>query len=140
MDSPRPGRTEGPPAGRPDKAVRLRLITALLVMTMALIWAFIAVRFYTSPQPGGVPPWLWGVLAAVSMVNSALHLLAAWFVQQRNRWGHVFAVVLVSVNLVFTFNPQMGLSDFIVLGLYVVTLTMLVWTGPTKAADQSSGA
>jgi len=136
MKSPRPG-SSGAPSGKPDKAVRLRLIAALLVLTMALIWAVIGIWFYASPQPGGVPPWLWGVLAAISVANSGLHVLAAWFVHQRNRWGHVFAVMLVSVNLVFTITPQMGLSDFLVLALYLATLVMLVLTGPTKTADQT---
>ncbi len=123
------------PAAAVSAAARRRLITALMVATLGLIWLVIAVRFYVVPQPGTIPAHVWGILAAVSALNAAAHGFAAWFVHRRLRWGHVFAIMLVSANLVFTFTDQMGLADWIMLGLNVVALALLIWTGPTKPAS-----
>lgn len=129
---PRPSATS--PSQSAKKLARGRLVTALMMVTLSVIWVIIAARFYFEPPLGGVQPYLWGILGAVSLVNAFAHGLGAWFVQRGSRWGHTFAVMLVSANLVFTFTDQMGTSDWIMLGFNAVTLGMLIWTGPRKPA------
>lgn len=116
-------------------AARRRLIAALLVATLSLIWLVIAVRFYVVPASGSIPAYVWGILAAVSALNAVAHGFAAWQVQRETRWGHVFAIMLVSVNLVFTITNQMGMADWIMFGLNAVTLVMLILTGPTRRPE-----
>ena len=116
-------------------AARRRLVAALLVATLSLIWLVIAVRFYVVPAPGSIPAYVWGILAAVSALNAVGHGFAAWKVHRESRWGHVFAIMLVSVNLVFTITNQMGLADWIMFGLNVVALVLLIWTGPTRRPE-----
>jgi hypothetical protein len=102
----------------------------LLTLQVAL-WAILGVRMFVLP-PVGMATSLASLVGLAYLVDALAYGLGARWVAVQRRWGHIVAIVVVAINLLLGFTPQMSWLEWALLGVNVATLGLLVATVPRR--------
>lgn len=116
-------------ARRGADRVQLRLVAALVLDVLAVLWLLIAIRLYFNP-PAGVDALTAALLAVPAAVNGFGYGLCSWWVSRRLRWGYVVALALVALNLVLGVTAGMSWMDWAALGGNLIALALLIVSRP----------
>ncbi len=101
----------------------------LVLGLLATAWAFIGLRLYFAP-PASLSTTIASLIGLIGLADAIAYGLAARWVAVQKRWGHLVAVALVVVNLLFGFTAGMSWLEWSVLGVNLVALGLLLATVP----------
>lgn len=106
-------------------AARVSIVRTLFFLYAALWLAFAAATLLRL-LPGGPDQALSaGIVAALMLGDAAALALAGWALGRGGRLAWLFALAVLLANTVLTFADQMGVWDWLVLGLEVAMLALL---------------
>lgn len=103
----------------------VRVVQALLALNTAVWLTFGLISLLRLSLQNPEQIWVFGIVAMLMFGNAAALLLAAWLLGRRPKWGYVFALAVLLVNIVLTFTDQFGLFDLLTLLLDLVSLSIL---------------
>ncbi len=66
------------------------------------------------------------IIALLMFGNAAAMFLAGWGLGRDSRWFYILALMVIIVNIALTFTDQVGLLDWITLGIDLILLVLLV--------------
>lgn len=123
--------TSAPSGGPGTLRARLRL-GAVLLLGVLIVWAVVlAVRLYFVPPFDAVLGALLGVLFGVVTL---VYGLLTWAVVKQRRVGHILAIVVCSLAVVFAIAPNMQWIDWVFLAVNLAAAGLLLGCVPRRAA------
>lgn len=106
-------------------ATRITVVRVLFFLYAAL-WLAFAAATVLRLLPGSPDQASAGILAALMLGDTAALAVAGWWLGRGGRLAWLFALAVLLANTVLTFTDQMGVWDWLVLGLEVLMLALLV--------------
>jgi hypothetical protein len=103
----------------------LRIAQGLFLLNM-FIWLGLGVTSLVRLDDGGVGSTTFLVIALMVMGNAILMGVAAWWLGKRNKWGYLFALSLLGVNIITTFTDQVGFWDYATVLVDIVLFLLLI--------------
>jgi hypothetical protein len=104
--------------------VKLKIARALFFVN-ALTWLGFAVYLYLDMVRSGND--LSAVIIALFMVgNAAAMFIGGLLIYKRIKWGYIFAIAVLALNIFLTFTDQFGIADFLTLLVDIVLLMILI--------------
>ena len=73
------------------------------------------------------PGMVMGAIAMLMFGNAAAMFVAGWGLGREQRLFYILALGVIAVNILLTFTDQVGLLDWITLGIDLVLLALLVY-------------
>jgi len=105
---------------------KLNTILQVLLLINALIW-FVSggITLFSGRQYilSGINLYL--ILSVLMFLNAFCLVLAAKFITKKSKIIFPLVVLLVLINFILSFTDQLGLMDFLVIGLNSITLILL---------------
>ena len=87
------------------------------------LWVYFAVQFTVAHFEAHV---IYNVISAL-MILDAIAFITIAFLYDKARWLKFITALFLAGNLVLTVTDQMGLADYIVLVLNIISIILLVW-------------
>ena len=86
------------------------------------VWSIMRIAGQASNAPAALP-WMVGILM---FVNALLLSWIGWGIGRGNRLYFYFGLLLLAVNIFFTFTDQFGALDLLTLSINIVLMILLV--------------
>lgn len=124
-----------------SKLLSIKLAQILFYLS-AVIWSFLGL--ISLGNLASQDPALRVVFAAVALLmfgNAGAMLLAGRRLARRNKWALLFALAVLSLNLLLTFIDQFGIIDFItaMLDMFIVAILVANWETFFTSAEPPAG-
>lgn len=112
-----------------SKLLSIKMAQILFYLS-AIIWSLLG--FISLGNLARQDPALMAVFALVALLmfgNAGAMLLAGRRLARRNKWALLFALAVLSLNLLLTFIDQFGIIDFItaMLDMFIVAILVANW-------------
>lgn len=99
----------------------------LLCYANTIIWLFFGVTSLANLGEGrGAPVYILAIVAVLMLANAAVFGLAGYGLGRGSRLAYLLALAIVALNLPLTITDQVGLYDWITLGVDTVLLGLLL--------------
>ena len=91
---------------------RTVFISQVLFWLNAAVWFGIGIFSLTRISGNNsAPQFVLLVIAILMFVNMIAMLIAGWWLGRQTKWGFLFAMALLGVNILLTFTDQVGILD-----------------------------
>ena len=105
----------------------LKIIQMLFYLNCAIWSGLGVVSLVKISSEQAVPGFIQGIIAALMFGNAGAMILAGWGLSQRGRWFYTLTLAVIMVNIILTFTDQVGIIDWITLGIDLVLLILLLY-------------